>query len=517
MIITIAVIYLGLMLGIGYWANKRMKSSKEFLVAGQSLGFFVMAIASFSSIQSGWGMMGMAGSTSTWGIGAILAGAFLAPFGFALTWFLLGGKLRVIAHRHQAYSVPDLVRVRYQKKSAQLWMAIAMIIGSIGYMTAQVVAAGFITMLLLGLPFELSLVIGAGIVAAYTVAGGMLAAIWTDLIQGLIMIAMSIVVFFVAMNLGGGWNATIDTLWQADSDFIALDGVQPAVWVLANTIMIGVGMIGQPQLVHKFLMLRSPRELKWGATVAAIGYGITTLFSLGVGLAARNQIEIGGVEEYSDPDNTAPLFLVEFTTPLLAAFALTALLAAIMSSASSFITIGASAATRDLMGGLGITLKRELTWNRIASAVVTFAAVAVALFLDQIIYLLGAIGWAAFAGAIMGPIVLGLYWRKGTSIGALAAIIGSLGLNVFITVAPRIFDWWQPPAQFFPGFSVIVSGVVLYVVVSLLTQSAADQEKFENLYRTPAPASASVATTAEHIPSAGADRTSHSTTQKEDQ
>ena len=56
--IIIAVIYLGLMLGIGYWANTRMKSSKEFLVAGESLGFFVMAIASFSSIQSGWGMIG---------------------------------------------------------------------------------------------------------------------------------------------------------------------------------------------------------------------------------------------------------------------------------------------------------------------------------------------------------------------------------------------------------------------------------------------------------------------------
>lgn len=481
-IVGITVVYLGLMLGIGYWANKRMKSSKDFLVAGQSLGFFVMAIASFSSIQSGWGMMGFAGTTSTWGISALVGSALLAPLGFALAWFLLGGKLHKIAHLHRAYSVPDLIRVRYRSRHAQLWMSIAIIIGTIGYMTSQVVAAGFITMLLLGLPFEVSLVIGASIVAAYTVAGGMLAAIWTDLIQGLIMIVMSVVVFFAVIAIGGGWTATIDTLWGADPDYVALDGVQPAVWIIANTIMIGIGMIGQPQLIHKFLMMKSSQELRWGAAVASIGYAITTLFTLGIGIAARARIISGDLEEIADSDNTAPLFLSEFTTPLLTALALTTLLAAIMSSASSFITIGASAATRDLLGGLGIRIKHELAWNRVASAVVTAAAVVVALYLDQIIYLLGAIGWAAFAAATIGPVVLGLYWRRGTSAGVLAAILGSLALNIFLTIAPNIIPNWAPPPQFFSGFAVMATGIVLYVGVSMLTQNRHDQAQFDRLY-----------------------------------
>lgn len=480
--ILVTVVYLGLMLGIGYWANRRMKSSKEFLVAGQSLGFFVMAIASFSSIQSGWGMVGSSGTTADWGVGAIIAAALMAPFGFALTWFLLGGKLRLIAHNHNAYSVPDLVKIRYKGRSATLWMAVAIVIGAIGYMTAQVVAAGFITMLLLGLPFTLSLVIGAVVVGAYTVAGGMLAAIWTDLIQGLIMIAMSVVVFFVAIAAGGGWSSTINTLWNETPNFVAVDGVQPAIWILANTVMIGIGMVGQPQLVHKFLMLKSPKELQWGATVAAIGYGLTTLFSLGVGLGARAQMITGNMAPMSDSDNLAPKFLSDFTTPLIAAFALTALLAAIMSSASSFITIGASAATRDLLGGLGIKLKHELTWNRVASAGITAAAVVVALYLDQIIYLLGAIGWSAFAGAIIGPVVLGLYWRRGTSAGAIAAILGSLVVNVALTLAPEIVPNWSPPENFFAGFSVIVTGVVIYIAVSLLTQNRDDAKRFDELY-----------------------------------
>ena len=286
-ILAISIAYLLLMLGIGAWANTRMASAKEFLVAGQSLGFFVMAIASFSSIQSGWGMVGASGTTSTWGIGAFVAAALLPPLGFTLAWFLLGGRLRAIAARHEVYSIPDIVRVRYGSRPAHFTMSVAMVIGAIGYMTAQVVAAGVIMSMLLGLPLGAATLAGALIVAAYTIAGGMLAAVWTDLVQGLLMIAMSIVVFVIALGAGGGWTSTMASITEADPDFLALDGIKPAAWVAANSIMIMLGVAAQPHLIHKFLMLKSPRELKWGATVAAIGYATTTLFSLGVGLGAQ--------------------------------------------------------------------------------------------------------------------------------------------------------------------------------------------------------------------------------------
>lgn len=405
----------------------------------------------------------------------------LAPLGFALTWFLLGGKLRTIAQRHKVYSVPDLVHLRYGGPSARVWMSIAIVIGSIGYMTAQVVAAGIITMLLLGLPFTVSLLIGAAVVGMYTVAGGMLAAVWTDMVQGAIMIVMSFVVFFVSINLDGGWIATVGTLREADSKLVSLDGVQPVVWIAANILLIALGAMGQPQLIHKFLMLKSSRELRWGASIAGAGYAITTLFIVGIGLSSRGQILGGTMDQPANPDNVAPEFLGQFTLPIIAALALTALLAAIMSSASSFITIGASAVTRDLFGGLGKPLRRELMWTRIASAGVTIAAVLVAVFLDQIIYLLGAIGWAAFAGAIIGPVVIGLYWKRGTTAGVLAAVIGSLSINVFFAIAPRVIPGWSLPPHFFSGLAVIVAGIVLYIVVSLLTANARDSLRFERL------------------------------------
>ncbi|WP_166741583.1 sodium:solute symporter family protein [Cumulibacter soli] len=481
-ILIVAIVYLAIMVAIGLWANTRMKSSKDFLVAGQSLGFFVMAIASFSSIQSGWGMVGSTGTTSAWGIGAMISAA-VVPLGFALAWFLLGGRLRQISEKHKVYSIPDIIRVRYNSRSAHVWMSIAMILGAIGYMTAQTVAAGVITSLLLGIPLGTATWIGALIVAAYTVAGGMLAAIWTDLLQGLVMIAMSIVIFFIAISSGGGWSNVLETLSGESMKFTALEGVQPAVWIVANCILLCFGIVAQPQLIHKFLMLKSPKELKWGATVAAIGYATTTLFSLGVGLAMRSAIIEGRATQPDVLDDTATSFLSEFTSPVIAGLALVALLAAIMSSASSFITIGASALTRDLVGAFKGTLTRELTWNRVASVAVVLASVLISLYLDQIIYLLGAIGWAAFAAAIFGPVVFGIYWRRGTGTAATLSIVVGLALNILLTILTSQ-GFWTPPPEFFAGPLVIALALTVYVVTSFVTSSERDRERFDDLYFT---------------------------------
>lgn len=479
-ILVVSLAYFILMISIGVWANRRMKSSKDFLVAGQSLGFFVMAIASFSSIQSGWGMVGTTGTVSSWGVGVLVTVSVL-PVGFAAAWFLLGTKLRRLSVKHNVYSIPDIVRVRYKGRSAHLGMTIAVIIGAIGYMTSQVVAAGIIMSLLLGIPLAVATCVGALIVAAYTVAGGMLAAMWTDLIQGLIMIGMSVAIFCIALASGGGWGNIIDTLRSEDVNLLSLDGIQPAVWIVANAMMYFLGIIGQPQLVHKFLMLKSSKELKWGAMVAGIGYAATTLFSIGIGLATRSAIIDGRVEVPAVLDDTATNFLSNFTSPVIAGLALVALLAAIMSSASSFITIGASALMRDLAASFGLRLNRELLWNRVGSVIIVVAALVIGLYLDQIIYLLGAIGWAAFAAAIFGPIVLGIYWRRGTGLAATMSIFAGLGLNIVLTLATSN-GWITLPAYFFSSTAVICVGILVYIVVSFVSSSTDDRALFDSLF-----------------------------------
>jgi len=482
-IFIVTVLYFALMLGIGYWAKKKTKSSKDFLVAGQSIGFFAMAIATFASIQSGWGMFGTSGTIYGWGIQAIFTAAILTPLGFLLAWALLGTRIQKIASRYEVYSVPDIIKIRYGNKAAHITISIAMFVGSIGYMTTQISATGLIMSLLFDIPFQWGAWIGAIIVAIYTIFGGMLAAIWTDMIQGMMMILMSIVIFVIAMGNVGGWSSALDSLYAYDSTLITVMGVMPLTWVFSNTIMITFGAVGQPQLVTKFLMIKDKKQLKWGAFLSGFAYSFTIFFVLGIGLSMKALVAEGHFEAFDNVDLAVTNFFSssDIITPLVAGLGLVTLLAAIMSSASSFITIGASAIMRDLASAFNILIKRDLLWGRIYSGVVVLLSVFTTLYLDQIIYIMGAFGWASFAAAVFGPIVIGLYWKRATGIAAFLSMLVGLLFNLVFTILTSQ-GYIEVPDHFFTGGITFSLGILVFVFLSYLTKSETDQDKFDNLY-----------------------------------
>lgn len=478
--IVFILIYFALMLGIGYWARSRVKSSRDFLVAGQTLGFLVMAIGTFASIQSGFGMIGHTANTYAWGLQAIVAAALFVPLAFALSWFLLGARLYRLAREYDVYSIPDVIRLRYPGRSAHLAMSVAMFIGAVAYMTAQVTAIGVIVALIFNISTTTGAVIGSLVVALYTVVGGMLAGAWTDFIQGLLMVATSVGVFFIATNTLGGWGAMLETIAAQDVSFLRMDAAQPLTWIWSFVMLAILGAAAQPQLISKFLMLRSPTELKWGALVAGVAYGVTTLFALGVGMATRGLTMDGRAPELEDIDNTATWFLDNMVSPTFAGFVLAGLLAAIMSSANSFIAVGASALMRDVTRALGIRVRRELLGARVASAIVVAFALLFALYLSQVVFILGAIGWAAFAATIFGPLVLGLYWRRATASATTTAVVFGIVANLALTIltAEGVVTL---PAYLQSGGAVICLAILLFAAVSVAAPSRTSSERFVEL------------------------------------
>src|SRR5699024_9283615 len=209
-----------------------------------------------------------------------------------------------------------------------------------------------------------------------------------------------------------------------------IDGVQSPTYIFAFGLLIFVGAVGQPQLLTKFLMLRDMTQLKWGAAVAGIAYAVTTLFSVGIGLATRSMVVTGDAPELENIDDTAIWFLGNVTHPIVGGVALTGLLAAIMSSASSFITIGASSMMRDLPTAFGAKVVRELLWSRISSLVLVVLSVLLTLFLSQAMFLLGARGWAAFPAAIVAPVAMSIYWHPATATAATVTIIFAIVGNL---------------------------------------------------------------------------------------
>ncbi|GAB4084494.1 proline permease [Myceligenerans cantabricum] len=479
-VLAMMAIYFILMFGIGFWARSRIKSSRDFLVAGQTLGFFVMAIGTFASIQSGFGMIGHTGQTYGWGLQALVAAALFVPMAFALSWFLLGTRLYRLARRYDVYSVPDVIRLRFPSRPAHLSMSVAMFVGSVAYMTAQVTAMGVIMGLLFDIPVATGAIIGSAVVAVYTIAGGMLAGAWTDFIQGLLMVVISVGTFFVATRTVGGWGGMLETIASYDVEFLQLDAAQPMTWVYTFVIMAILGAAAQPQLITKFLMLRSASELRWGALVAAVAYATTTLFALAVGLTVRTLTFEGTAPELENVDNAPTWFFDNMADPVFAGVVLAGLLAAIMSSSNSFIAVGASSLMRDLTSSLRITVRDEVLWARVASAFVVLCAIVFALYLKEAVFLLGAIGWAAFAAAIFGPMVLGLYWRRATGLAATVSIIFAVVGNLALTVltAEEVIAL---PAYIQSGGVVTALGVVGFIVISAVFPSRRSADTFDEI------------------------------------
>jgi sodium/proline symporter len=348
-------------------------------------------------------------------------------------------------------------------------------------MTAQVTATGVFFRLIFGSSLTVGAIIGSAVVALYTIVGGMLAGAWTDFIQGLLMVVMSLLTFFVATNTVGGWNAMLNTIAGHDVSFLRLDATQPLTFVYTFVVMAILGTAAQPQLISKFLMLRSHRDLKWGALVAAVGYAVTTLFALGVGLTMRTLTIEGRAPELANIDNTTTWFFENMMSPVFAGFVMAGLLAAIMSSSNSFIAVGASALMRDLPSALGISVRSEVFWARVTSAVVVLSSLLFSLYLSQVVFLLGAIGWAAFASAIFGPLALGLYWRRATGFATTVAI-GFGVVGNLITAALTSQEIITLPAYIQTGGLITCLGILIFIAVSVAVPSRGCDVRFTQMF-----------------------------------
>jgi sodium/proline symporter len=191
-IIAVVAVYLAITLGIGVWATWRTQTVADFFVAGRSLGMFVMAIAAFASVQSGFGILGGTGMTFASGLVFVSGIGFAAVLGFGLAWFLVGRRLFEMGQTGEVYTVGDIVQRRYNSSAVRGAMALAIVLGVVGYLGTQVQAMGVVMGAIFGIDTTTGALIGLGILAVYAVGGGTIAAVYTDVFQGVLMIGSSL-------------------------------------------------------------------------------------------------------------------------------------------------------------------------------------------------------------------------------------------------------------------------------------------------------------------------------------
>ena len=442
------VIYFAAMLGIGFYAFRRTQNLDGYMLADRELKPWIAALSANAADMSGWLLMGLpgavylAGMCEAWIAIGLTIGAFI-------NWMVVAPRLRNYSEiAENAITIPSFFAKRLKgddrmgrvdAKILRITAALVILIFFTFYVSSGMVSAGKFVVASFGWPYLTGMAVVAAVTLAYTVFGGFLGATLTDVAQGLLMLCALIAVPVVAITQLGGWNATVasatDVLPDAFNLFSGLSDKGALAWGVAtfSTAAWGLGYFGQPHIITRFMALRSAKEAKTARWISlfwmiltAAGAILTALVGIGY-FAGNPEIKL------EDPETVFLLLSRILFHPLVAGFVLAAVLAATMSTMSSQLVVCSSALVEDLydLSGREVNPKAQLMISRGGVLVVAIIAAAMAINPSASILELVAFAWAGF-GAAFGPIVLlSLYWRKLTAVGAAAGLV-SATLTVFI-------------------------------------------------------------------------------------
>jgi Na+/proline symporter len=479
MIIAVAIGYLLVCVLIGTWAARRTRTASDFFVAGTGIGLWPLAIASMAATLSGFAFIGGPGLIYSVGVGALF---IVLPAGVtgALSAWLLGSRMRLLGEVRGLITVPDAIGARYRSRAAQGLSAIAILVATVGYLATNLLALGLIVDAIFHTGLARGILLGAVVVVGYSVAGGILAGIYTDLFQGAIMAVASTLVFVAAMTSGGGLAGISRTILAHEPMLLGPWGAFTPLAALSFFFVFSLGTLGQPHVIHKYYMLRDPRQLRWYPLLMTGALVVTLLLYFGVGVAIKAAVLRGEVPLLGKGDEATPTFLLRYTAPWLAGLVFSGVAAAIMSTVNSFFNVGAAAITHDLPVALGRRAGDELRGGRIATLVLAVLATLLALGSSRAVALLGVFGWGLFASTLVPALAIGLNWPGATRKGALA----SMGVGLVATLLFETLAWAKLYA--FP-VGVTISGLTLalamatFFAVSWLTRDEAEGDLDEDV------------------------------------
>lgn len=440
-ILAALALYLVGMLLIGIRAGRRTHDSNQYFLGGRTLGPWVTSLAANTSSSSAWSLVGVSGFAYLHGWSAV----WLLPGclgGFLLNWLVVAPRLR--SQTGKAITVTEFLAGEDQGpgRTAVNWFASLLTLASLlTYVAAQMQAAGAAFVHAFGWSLAAGVVLGAGLVVAYTLTGGYLAACFTDSVQGVMMALVAVVVPFAAVQSAGGVDAVLGALESTPSAgasdwFGGRTGLAAAGFAL-GLCGIGLGYPGQPHAVNKYMGM-SPTASMTVARTVGIGWAVVLYVGmLLLGWAGRVLLDLpAGTHEEVLYATTESLF-----PPFVAGLVIAAVLAAIMSTVDSQLLVCASTVSHDLGIGRGDArqLLRNARWTVLVIGVgATWAGISVPKnVFDNVLF-----AWAAL-GSAFGPLLLvrllvgrvGAWWSLAAMVvGGCGAIAGS-----YLTVWSRGF------------------------------------------------------------------------------
>ena len=478
------VLYLVVMLGIGWYFYNRTRNLSDYILGGRGLNRWVAAMSAQASDMSGWLLLGLPGFAYLAGLEALWIALGLGV-GTYLNWRFVARRLRDYTEASgDSITLPDYFESRFRdhSKILRIVAAVFILIFFMIYTSSGFVAGAKLFETVFGFSYTSALVIGVLVIIVYTFLGGFMAVSWTDLIQGSLMFVAIIAVPLFGMSLSGGFGGTFRTVLDINPELLdvlsSADGTFIGVIAIVSSLAWGLGYFGQPHILARFMAIRDPKQITDARRIAMVWVTISLLMAVIVGIVGRAGLpqDLAG----ADSERVFMLLIDAVFHPLLAGVMLSAILAAVMSTADSQLLVSSSALTEDLYKVLlrRDASQRELVWvSRGAVIAIALIAFSIAMDPESKVLELVSYAWGGF-GATFGPIILlSLFWRRMTRMGALAGILaGGVTVIWWKNQTGGIFDLYE----IVPGFLISIAAIV---VVSLAGAPPSEeiQEEFERV------------------------------------
>lgn len=468
------IVYTVGIITIGIYSTKlRKRTEDDFILANRELGPWVSALSASASAESGWVMLGLVGEAYLFGLSAFWIVPGIAA-GYLFNWFVIAERLRKSTLESGAVTLPQFILHRFGVKSTALRVIPVIIITAamLGYVAAQMNAAGKAFDAVFHLPYWIGVLVGAAVIMTYTITGGFRAICWTDVIQASFMFVALIGMPVITLFKVGGWDAFVAGAGEIDANMLTWTGGKIGFAMLGFVIGllgIGLGYPGQPHVLSRFMAVKDKASVKRGGTIAISWMVLVYLGAVFFGLFAK---VLFGVMD--DPEQALPRAVGEFLPPVLGGFVVAAIVSAICSTADSQLIVVSSTISRDVLPFLrkdksgGNRFERMQRLDRLVLVILALVSVAFALSENRVIFEFVLYAWSAL-GASFGPVViLGLLWRRTTKAGAIAGMLtGSI-----VTVV-----WKNTPALKSSLYELVPAFVLAFAAVYVISVFTSAKEK----------------------------------------
>ncbi|MCQ4725066.1 sodium/proline symporter PutP [Anaerotignum faecicola] len=481
--LIILAVYLLAMLAVGFLTFKQNEGFEDYVLGGRKLGKWATALSAQASDMSGWLLVGLPGAAYLAGVeaGWIAIGLGIGTYA---NWKVLAKRLRIYTEKAgNSLTLPEYFEARFEDHSGILRLipALVIIIFFTVYTAAQFSTGAKLFEMLLHVPYQVALVIGAIVIIGYTFLGGFLAVSLTDVIQGMLMFFALLVVPVYAVVQMGGVETITEGVLGIDPNFLSLTkatggGMVPLMSIITN-LAWGLGYFGQPHILARFMAINDPDELKHSRRIAIVWVAITLVASVICGVIGRLYFINSPL---ADSEQVFMLMVDQMFPAVLAGIFLAAILAASMSTADSQLLVTAASVSEDIYNQYidkKADDKKKLLVGRLSVIAIAVIGVMIAFDPDSSVFGLVSNAWAGL-GASFGPVVItSVFWKRMNRYGAMAGMIGGAVMVLAWNMLEKMFA----DITIFQLYELLPAFIVSLLLIFIV--SNATKEPSEEMYR----------------------------------